>query len=89
MFFHVFGHACRLQGYDPCHDVDLLVQTAVNNLLHPLRELVDVQDALGLDEVRARAHFLRQADYSEFERVGEWIFGRADEEGMSPDTASR
>ncbi len=65
---------------DAGEDLDLLVQADGAHLLHPLLELGDVEDALGLHEVGAGLDLLLEAQGAELERVAERVLGAADVE---------
>ena len=83
-FFHVPGHACGLERRHPGQDVHLLVEPAVPDQLHEPLELIQVVDALGLDEIHPRRRLLGQTDDPKFEGIGKGIGGRPDEHLRSP-----
>ncbi len=81
---HVAGHTGRLGGYDPGEDVDPLIEPLIPYQLHEPLEPGEVEDRLGLDEVRSGLYLLPQPDDPELEGVSEWIRGRTDEQGDLP-----
>ena len=62
---HAVGHLDGLEGQDAGKNVGALVQAELPYLFHPDAEAGDVEDGLGLDEVRARSDLLAQAEKSE------------------------
>ncbi|VBB44086.1 hypothetical protein TRIP_B330260 [uncultured Desulfatiglans sp.] len=70
---HVLGHAGRFHGGEARQDVDLFVKAPVPDTLHPFLELVEVVDALRLDELGAGGDLLGQARDTDLEGVGERV----------------
>ncbi len=76
---HVFGHAGRLHGSNPCQDTDLFMKAAIPDALHPLFEFLNIVDALGLNKIRPCLGLFGEAGDPQLKGIGKGICGSADE----------